>query len=82
MPAGMLQRCNVGLKGAAELAAKIGAAIASSGGSVGAETIAGWVKNYIAAGGDVNKATVTCAGGNCSFSDGSVTCINGACSEK
>lgn len=64
-------------KGAAELAAKVGAAIATSGGSVAGEAAAGALKNaiakYISKGGDVSKATVTCEGGNCTISDGTVT---------
>ena len=64
-------------KGAAELAAKVGAAIATSGGSVAGEAAAGALKNaiakYISKGGDVSKTTVTCEGGNCTFTDGVVT---------
>ena len=69
-------------KGAAELAAKVGAAIATSGGSVAGEAAAAAitksVKNYIAKGGSVENATVTCEGGNCTISDGNVTetCTN------
>ena len=68
---------DVSLKGAAELAAKVGAAIATSGGSVAGEAAAGALKNaiakYISKGGDVSKTTVTCEGGNCTFTDGVVT---------
>ena len=64
-------------KGAAELAAKIGAAIATSGGSVageaGASAIKTAISNYITKGGDVDKATVTCTDGSCTISDGTVT---------
>ena len=67
------------LKGAAELAAKIGAAIATSGGSAGADAILGWVKNFIKAGGDVSKAKVECKDGSCTFTDGAVTCTDGNC---
>lgn len=64
-------------KGAAELAAKIGAAIATSGGSVAGDAAAAAitqsVKNYISKGGSVENATVTCEGSNCTISDGTVT---------
>ena len=64
-------------KGAAELAAKIGAAIATSGGSVAGDAAAAAitqsVKNYISKGGSVENATVTCEGSNCTITDGSVT---------
>lgn len=60
------------LKGSAELAAKIGAAIATSGGSAGADAIAAYVKQFIAKGGDPSKAKV-------SISDGTLTCTDGSC---
>lgn len=64
-------------KGAAELAAKIGAAIATSGGSVAGEAaysaIAKTIKSYLAKGGSVEKATVECKDGNCTITDGTVT---------
>lgn len=64
-------------KGAAELAAKIGAAIASSGGSVAGEAaysaLEKKIKSYLAKGGSAEKATVTCEGGSCTISDGTVT---------
>ena len=73
-------------KGAAELAAKVGAAIASSGGSVAGEAAAGALKNaiakYISKGGDVAKATVTCKDGSCTISDGTVTETCENCIEK
>ena len=74
------------LKGAAELAAKVGAAIATSGGSVAGEAAASALRNaiskYISKGGSAEKATVTCEGGNCTITDGTVTeaCTN--CIEK
>ena len=68
---------DVSLKGAAELAAKIGAAIATSGGSVAGDAAKAYIKksigNFIAKGGDASKATVTCENGACTISDGSVT---------
>ena len=64
-------------KGAAELAAKIGAAIATSGGSVAGEAaysaIEKTIKSYLAKGGSVEKATVECKDGNCTITDGTVT---------
>lgn len=73
-------------KGAAELAAKVGAAIATSGGSVAGEAAAGALKNaiakYISKGGDVSKTTVTCEGGNCTFTDGTVTEVCENCIAK
>ena len=65
------------LKGAAELAAKVGAAIATSGGSVAGEAGAALLKNaisdFISKGGDAAKTTVTCKDGSCTFTDGTVT---------
>ena len=65
------------VKGAAELAAKVGAAIASSGGSVAGEAaysaLEQKIKSYLAKGGSAEKATVTCEGGSCTISDGVVS---------
>lgn len=69
-------------KGASELAAKIGAAIATSGGSVAGEAGFALLKkaitNYVTKGGDTSKATINCEGGNCTITDGTVTetCTN------
>ena len=64
-------------KGASELAAKIGAAIATSGGSVAGEAGFALLKNaitkYITRGGDASKAKITCENGNCTISDGTIT---------
>ena len=64
-------------KGAAELAAKIGAAIATSGGSVAGDAaysaLATSIKNYLAKGGSAEKATIECKDGSCTISDGTVT---------
>ena len=64
-------------KGAAELAAKIGAAIATSGGSVAGEAaysaLSKTIKNYLSKGGSAEKATIECKDGNCTISDGNVT---------
>lgn len=69
-------------KGAAELAAKIGAAIATSGGSIAGEAGASLLKkaiaNYLSKGGSAEKAKITCENGNCTITDGTVTetCTN------
>ena len=64
-------------KGASELAAKIGAAIATSGGSVAGEAaysaLSKAIKNYLSKGGSAEKATVECKDGNCTISDGTVS---------
>lgn len=73
-------------KGAAELAAKVGAAIATSGGSVAGEAAYAALRNaiakYISKGGDVSKATVTCKDGSCTISDGTVTEVCEDCIAK
>ena len=67
----------VSFKGAAELTAKIGAAIATSGGSIaaegGAKALASAISKFISKGGDASKATVTCESGNCTITDGTTT---------
>lgn len=64
-------------KGAAELAAKIGAAIATSGGSIAGEAGASLLKksiaNYLSKGGSAEKAKITCENGNCTITDGKIT---------
>ena len=68
---------DVSLKGAAELAAKVGAAIATSGGSVAGDAAYQALRNtiakFITRGGDASKAKITCENGNCTISDGTVT---------
>jgi len=65
------------LRGAAELAAKVGAAIATSGGSVAGDAayqaLRNTISKYITRGGDASKAKITCENGNCTISDGTVT---------
>lgn len=65
------------LKGASELAAKVGAAIATSGGSVAGDAATAAIKtaiqNYLAKGGSADAATVTCADGSCTITDGTVS---------
>jgi len=64
-------------RGAAELAAKIGAAIATSGGSVAGEAaysaLFQSIKSYLSKGGSAENATVECKDGNCTISDGTIT---------
>ena len=68
---------DVSLKGAAELASRIGAAIATSGASVAGEQgyvlIRNAIAKYIKKGGDVKNVKVECKDGNCTFTDGTVT---------
>lgn len=70
------------LEGAANLAAKIGAAIATGGGSVGAEAAtsaaASLYTKFTEAGGNVENATVECKDGVCTVTDGTVTCTEEA----
>lgn len=73
---------DVSMKGAAELAAKVGAAIATSGGSVAGEAayakLRSAISNFVSRGGDASKATITCENGNCTFTDGAAkeTCTD------
>lgn len=64
-------------RGAAELAAKVGAAIATCGGSVAGESaysaLRSTISKFVSRGGDASKATVTCSDGSCTITDGSVT---------
>lgn len=68
---------------ASDITAKVTAAIVTHGGSVAAgstqSAISTLVSNFIKAGGDAKKATVTCEDGSCSITDGSVICTDGSC---
>ena len=79
-------------KGAAELAAKVGAAIATYGavtaGEAGVSALSKAISSYVAKGGNVANAKINCEGGNCTITDGSITetctdcitkCADGAC---
>lgn len=57
----------------ATLAEKAAAAYATAGASVAAAGVKRAIAAYILKGGDAAKAKVTCANGNCTFSDGVVT---------
>ena len=59
--------------GAALLAAKVGAAIATAGGSAGVDGVAEMIRSFVAKGGDAAKATVNCSGGSCTVTDGTIT---------
>ncbi len=69
------------LAGAATLAAKIGAAIATAGGTACADSVSGLIQRFVSAGGDPAKATVSCKDGNCIITDGCTTCDGGKCWE-
>lgn len=67
------------LDGAANLAAKIGAAVATAGGSACADSISGLIAKFISAGGDASKASVSCKDGSCTITDGATTCTGDSC---
>ena len=66
--------------GAVSLAAKIAAAIVSSGASPAADGVSELVRKFVASGGDATKATVSCRDGTCTVTDGTVTCDDSGCS--
>lgn len=57
----------------ATLAVKVGAAIATAGGTAAADGVSGLVSRFLDAGGNVSKATVECKDGTCTLTDGVVT---------
>lgn len=65
------------LKGAALLASRVGAAIATAGGSVAGETACAAVRDvvarYVGKGGDPASAQIDCSGGQCTISDGKIS---------
>ena len=67
----------VSFKGAAELAAKVGAAIATYGattaGEAGMSALSKAIGSYVAKGGNVANAAIKCEGGNCTITDGTIT---------
>ena len=67
------------LDGAATLAAKIGAAVATAGGSACADSISGLIAKFISTNNNASKATVSCKDGSCTITDGSTTCTDGSC---
>lgn len=69
------------LSGAATLASKIGAAIATAGGSSCADGVVALIQNFIKAGGDASKASVSVKDGAVTLTDGVITCTGDGCSE-
>lgn len=73
-------------KGAAELAAKVGAAIATYGattaGEAGLSALSKAIGSYVAKGGDVANAAISCKDGSCTITDGTVTEVCTDCLAK
>lgn len=61
------------LTGSALLAEKVAAAIASCGGTTAAGAVEQMIARFVAKGGNAAKASVTCADGSCTVTDGTVT---------
>ena len=76
---GLAKVVTASLSGAAELATKIGAAIATAGGTACADSISGLVARFVKAGGDTEKASVSCKDGSCTITDGATTCTDDSC---
>ena len=76
---GLSKVVSASLSGAAELATKVGAAIATAGGTACADSISGLVAKFVKAGGDTEKASVSCKDGSCTITDGSTTCTGDSC---
>ena len=76
---GLSKVVSASLSGAAELATKIGAAIATAGGTACADSISGLVAKFVNAGGDASKASVSCKDGSCTITDGATTCTGDSC---
>ena len=76
---GLAKVVTASLSGAAELATKIGAAIATAGGTACADSISGLVAKFVKAGGDTAKASVSCKDGSCTITDGATTCTGDSC---
>ena len=76
---GLSKVVSASLSGAAELATKIGAAIATAGGTACADSISGLVARFVKAGGDTEKASVSCKDGSCTITDGATTCTGDSC---
>ena len=79
---GLSKVVSASLSGAAELATKIGAAIATAGGTACADSISGLVAKFVKAGGDASKASVSCKDGSCTITDGATTCTGDSCYYK
>ena len=76
---GLAKVVTASLSGAAELATKIGAAIATAGGTACADSVSGLVAKFVKAGGQVEKASVSCNDGSCTITDGATTCTGDSC---
>ena len=76
---GLAKVVTASLSGTAELATKIGAAIATAGGTACADSISGLVAKFVKAGGDTAKASVSCKDGSCTITDGATTCTGDSC---
>ena len=79
---GLSKVVSASLSGVAELATKIGAAIATAGGTACADSISGLVARFVKAGGDASKASVSCKDGSCTITDGATTCTGDSCYYK
>ena len=79
---GLSKVVSASLSGAAELASKIGAAIATAGGTACADSISRLVARFVKAGGDASKASVSCKDGSCTITDGATTCTGDSCYYK
>ena len=79
---GLSKVVSASLSGAAELATKIGAAIATAGGTACADSISGLLARFVKAGGDTAKASVSCKDGSCTITDGATTCTGDSCYYK
>ena len=64
-----------------DITAKVCAAIVSHGGTTVSSAVSSLVARFVKAGGDPTKAQVTCSDGNCTITDGTITCDGGKCWE-
>ena len=64
-----------------DITAKVCAAIVSHGGTTVSSAVSSLVARFVKAGGDASKATVECTDGNCTITDGTITCDGGKCWE-
>lgn len=76
---GLAKVVETSFAGVNELTAKVCAAVATSGGSVAGDAVAKLVGKYLAAGGKVENAKVSCKDGNCTITDGCTTCSEAGC---
>jgi hypothetical protein len=62
-----------------DITAKVCAAIVSHGGSVAQDAVSKLVSRFVKAGGKAENASVSCADGACTITDGVTTCTDGGC---